>query len=581
MISSSDEKVMSDFGHLPSSAAMPDNGDLSLSPTSPFQVSPSTTSLSTSLHELVKDISTSAARLFWINLPDHEQDQITDLFDLFDQLAFMSIATTLFESEEITLSKEVRQLLIGKFKALLSCSKNVMALMRMGQTPNVSKNDEIKEFSEKLDDVSTSCIVLSMGAQWLRAFGSGNKTSREAYLLPSNMSYLGRLPLLVSELEETYEGLDRIGYQEYLALIGVRGKEHETLAKECDEKLIDRMGETNDKPIALHHIHSKAPPQYTPSIASAKTAVNDTTSTNPEKNTGNKIHYETWILHHVPAHIKQDWWMLTGCDLKVWPTGREYIMEEWSLSSDKLHPAEISKIRQRFQDAAMRKIYGCGMRMEIKADGDVERQTREYHLRDIVNRLGEKAEKTLLDSCGGGHDIFQSDDIVRRYTIEAIEAREPSGLFGGPRIMGLEESLKMKRDMEFGRRKWWKKVGDFKGKEWWREGKKIEWWLEAEKVEWVVVLKIEDIDRSKRFMPSGQDDSIEGKTCVSQEVRSSVGQGEKNSSQENKGLSVGNVIEKKDTKEDDTMGVEEAERRMRILAKRFYVEVNGDEEREV
>ncbi|KAF7892850.1 uncharacterized protein EAF02_000388 [Botrytis sinoallii] len=575
MTSSSDEKVMSDFGHLPSSAAMPDNGDLSLSPTSPFQVSPSTTFLSTSLHELVKDISTSAARLFWINLPDHEQDQITDLFD---QLTFTTIATSLFESEEITFSKEVRELLIGKFKASLSCSKNVMALMRMfekGQTPNVSKNDEMKEFCEKLEDVSMTCMGLGLGAQWFRAFG------REAYLLPSNMSDLSRLPLLVSELEETYESLDRIGYQQYLALIGVRGKEHEILAKECDEKLIDRMGETNDKPISLHYLHSKAPPQYTPSIASAKTAVNDTTSTNPEKNTGNKIHYETRTLHHVPAHIKQDWWMLTGCDLKVWPTGREYIMEEWSLSSDKLHPAEISKIRQRFQDAARRKMYGCSMRMEIKAGGDVERQMQEDYLRDIVNRLGEKAEKTLLDSYRGGHDVDHGENIVRRYTIEAIEAREPSGLFDGPRIMGLEESLKMKRDMEFGRRKWWKKVGDFKGREWWREGKKIEWWLEAEKVEWVVVLKIEDINRSKRFMPSWQDDSIEGKTGISQEVRSSVGQGEKNSSQENKALSVGNVNEKKDTKEEETMGIEEAERRMRILVKRLYVEGNDDEEREV
>lgn len=410
----------------------------------------------------------------------------------------------------------------------------------------------------------------------------GNKNSREAYLLHSKMSDLGCLPELVSELEETYERLDPIGYQQYLALIDVPGKEYETPAKECAEKLVGRTGEINDRPIAIHHLHSKVPPQYTPSFASAKTAVNDTTSINSEKNVGNKIHYETMIIHHVPAHIKQDWWMLLGCNLKVWPTGREYIMEEWSSSAGILHPAEIPRIRQRFQDAARRKMYGYGMRMEIKAGGDVERQMREDYLKDIVNRLGEKAEKTLLQLCAGGRDVFYSDDIVQRYTVEAIEARELSGLFDEPRIMDLEESLKMKRDIEFGRRKWWKKVRDFKGKEWWREGKKIEWWLEAKKVEWIVVLKVEDIDRSKRFIPRRQGDSIEGKTSVSQEIRSSVGHAEKNSSGDNKGVSVGSKLnEKKDTKEEETMGIEEAERRMRILVKRLYVEENGDEKIEV
>ncbi|KAF7906311.1 hypothetical protein EAF00_000590 [Botryotinia globosa] len=420
-------------------------------------------------------------------------------------------------------------------------------------------------------------MALGLGAQWLKAFGPGNKTSREAYLLHSKMSDLSLLPDLVSQLEETYERLDPIGYQQYLALIDVPGKEHERPAKECDEKLVGGSGETNDRPIALHHLHSKVPPQYTPSLASAKTAINDTTSINSEKNTGNKINYEILTLHHVPAHIKQDWWMLPGCDLKVWPTRRERIMEKWSTSFDILHSAEISKIRQRFQDAARRKMYGCGTRMEITAGGDVEKQMREDYLRDVVNRLGEKAEKTLLHLCRGGHNVFYSSNIMQRYTLEAIEARESSVIFHEPRIMGLEESLKMKRDMEFGRRKWWKKVSDFKGKEWWREGKKAEWWLEAKKVEWIVVLKVEDIDHSKRFMPSGQDGSKEGKTSVSQEVRSSVGHAERNSSQENKGVSVGNVNEKKDPKKEEKMGVEEAERRMRILVKRLYVEGNGDE----
>ncbi|TGO08351.1 hypothetical protein BTUL_0213g00080 [Botrytis tulipae] len=559
MASSSDENAMSDFGHLPSSAAMVDDGDLSLSPTNPLQSSSSTTSVSTFLHELVKDISTLAAKLFWVKWPDDEQNQIDDLVD---PLGYVTIAITLLESEEMTINKEVREPLFEEFKALLSRSKNVMALMETigeGQTPNVPKNDEIKEFWKKLEVVCTSYMVLGLGARWLKAFGPGNKTSREAYLLHSKMSDLNRLPDLVGELEETYERLDPIGYQQYLALIDVPGKEHETPAKECDEKLVGRTGETNDRPIALHHLHSKAPPQYTPSLASAKTAINDTTSTNPEKNMGNKIHYETMTLYHVPAHIKQDWWMLLGCDLKVWPTGRKYIMEEWSSS------------------AARRKMYGCGMRMEIKTGGDVEKQMREDYLRDIVDRLGEKAEKTLLHLCGGGHDVFYSDDIVRRYTVEAIEARELSGIFGGPRIMGLEESLKMKKDMEFGRRKWWKKVRDFKGKEWWREGKKAEWWLEAEKIEWIVVLKVEDIDRSKRFIPRGQGDSIEGKTSISQEVRSSVGHSDKNSSQDNQRVSLGKLNEKRDTKEEETMGIEEAERRMRILVKRLYVEGNGDE----
>ncbi|TGO65928.1 hypothetical protein BOTNAR_0072g00020 [Botryotinia narcissicola] len=539
MASSSDEKVMSDFGHLSPSVAMVDNGDVSLSPTNPLQTSYSTTSVSASLHELVKHISTLAARLCWVKWSDHEQNP-TD--DLVDPLGYVTIAITLFESEEMTINKDFWEPLFGEFKALLSCSKNVMALMETmeeGQTPNVRRNDEIKESWKKLEVVCASYMALGLGAQ------PGNKTSREAYLFHSKMSDLSLLPDLVGELEETYERLDPIGYQQYLALIDVPGKEHETPAKECDEKFVGRTGEANDRPIALHHLHSKVPPRYTPSLASAKTAVNDTTSTNPEKNTGNKIHYETMTLYHVPAHIKQDWWMLLWCDLKVWPTGRKYIMEEWSSSAGTLHDAEIPRIRQRFQDAARRKMYGCGMRMEIKAGGDVEKQMRENYLRDIVDRLGEKAEKKLLHLCGGGHDVFYSDDIVRRYTVEAIEARELSGIFGGPRIMGLEESLKMKKYMEFGRRKWWKRVRDFKGKEWWREGKKVEWWLDAEKVEWIVVLKVEDIDCSKRFMPRGQGDSVEGKTSISQEAQSSVGQGDKDSSQENKVVSVGNVNERK------------------------------------
>ncbi|KAF5878441.1 uncharacterized protein Bfra_000607 [Botrytis fragariae] len=570
MASSFDEMVMSDFGHLPSPAAMADNGDLSPSPTNPFQISLSTTSVSTSLHELAKDFSTLAARFLLVNLPDREPDQFLDLFE---KLGFMTTVITLLESEEITFKKEVWEPLVGEFKALLSCGKNVVALVKImedGQTPNVSRNDQIEEFSGKLDGMCDLCLELIKGVRCLKAFG-------ENYPFHPRLSDLNISPGLVGELEKTYERLDPIGYQRYLALIVVPGKELETPAKKCDEKLVDRMGETNDKLIALHHLHFKAPLQYTPSLASEKTAVNDKTSTNPEKNTGNKIHYETWTLHHVPAHKKQHWGMWTWCDLKVWPIRPKYILEEWSSSSTMLHPAEISRIRQRFQDAARRKMYGCGMRMEIKTE-DVERQIREDYLRDIVNRLGEKAEKTLVHLCGGGHDVFYTDDIMRRYTLEAIEAREPSGIFDGPRIMGLEESLKMKRDMEFGRRKWWKKVRDFKGKEWWREGKKKEWWLEAEKVEWVVVLKIEEIDRSKRFMPSRQDDSIEGRTSVSQEVRSSVGQGEKNSSQENKVVTLGsNVNEKKDTKEEETMESEEAERRMRILVKRLFVEENGDE----
>ncbi|KAF7949814.1 uncharacterized protein EAE97_003323 [Botrytis byssoidea] len=576
MASSSDEKFMSDFGHLPLSVAMVDNGDLSLSPTNPLQTSYSTTPVSASLHELVKDISTLAARLCWVKWSDHEQNPIDDLVD---PLGYVTIAITLFESEEMTINKDFREPLFGEFKALLSCSKNVIALVESieeGQTPNVRKNDEIKQFWEKLEVVCASYMALGLGAQWLKAFGPGNKTSREAYLLHSKMCDLSCLPDLVGELEETYERLDPIGYQRYLALIDVPGKEHETPAKECDEKFVGRTGVTKNRPIALH-LHSKVPPRYTPPLASAKTAVNDTTSTNPEKNTGNKIHYETMTLYHVPAHIKQDWWMLPGCDLKVWPAGRKYIMEEWSLSAGTLHNAEIPRIRQRFQDAARRKMYGCGMRMEIKAGGDVEKQMREDYLRDIVDRLGEKADKTLLHLCGGGHDVFYSDDIVRRYTVEAIETRELSGIFGGPRIMGLEESLKMKKDIEFGRRKWWKKVRDFKGKEWWREGKKAEWWLEAEKVEWIVVLKVEDIDSSKRFMPRGQNDFKEGTTSISQEVRSSLGQGEENSSQENKVAIVGSVNEKKDMKKEETMGIEEAERRMRILVRRLYVEGNGDE----
>ncbi|TGO31116.1 hypothetical protein BPAE_0001g00100 [Botrytis paeoniae] len=564
MAPSSDETVMSDFGHLPSSAAMADNGDLSPSPANPFQTSPSTTSVSTFLHELVKDISTLAARFLWVNLPDHEREQFLDLFK---SLSLMTTIINLLESDETIFNKEVWEPLVGEFKALLSCGKNVVALVKTmedGQTPNVSRNDQIEEFSEKLDGMCDLYAELIKGIRCLKAFGPGNKTCRENYQFHPRLSDLNISPGLVSELEKTYERLDPIGYQQYLALIVVPGKEHETPAKECDEKLVDRMGETNDKPIALNHLHSKAPPQYTPSLASAKTAVNDTTSTNPEKNTGNKIHYETWTLHHVPTHKKQYWWMWTWCDLKVWPIRPKYILEEWSSSPDTLHPAEILRIRQRFQDAARRKMYGCGMRMEIKAGGEVEKRIQEVYLRDIVNRLGEKAAKTLLHLCGGGHDVFYSDDIMRRYTIEAIEAREPRGLFDGPRIMGLEESLKMKRDMEFGRRKWWKKVRDFKGKEWWREGKKEEWWLEAEKVEWVVVLKVEDVDRSKMFMPSRWDDSIEGRTSISQE---------------NKGVSVGNVNEKKDTKQEEAMGIEEAERRMRFLVKRLYVEGNGDERR--
>ncbi|KAF7905655.1 uncharacterized protein EAF01_006176 [Botrytis porri] len=231
---------------------------------------------------------------------------------------------------------------------------------------------QIEGFSENLDSMCDLCLVLVKGVRCLKAFGPGNKTCRENYPFYPRPSVLYISPDLVSELEKTYERLDPIGYQQYLALIVVPGKGHETPAKECDEKLVDRTGETNDKPIAPHHPHSKAPPQYTPSLASVKTAVNDTTSTNPEKNTGNKIHYETWTLHHVPAHKEQNWWTWLWCDLKLWPGRPEYIMKEWSSSSDILHPAEILGIRQRFQDVTRRKMNGCGMRMEIKAGEDVE-----------------------------------------------------------------------------------------------------------------------------------------------------------------------------------------------------------------
>ncbi|KAF7958702.1 hypothetical protein EAE96_002236 [Botrytis aclada] len=337
-----------------------------------------------------------------------------------------------------------------------------------------------------------SCSYLNVGAQWLKVFEPGIKTSRKNDLFPSRLPNLNSLPESVGDLEETYERLDPIGYQQYLALIDIPGKEHETPAKECDEKFVDRIGATHDQPIPLHNVFAEAKSQKTPSLASAKTAVNDTAPINPENNTGNKIHYDTMTLH----------------------------------------------------------------------------------------RLGEKAEKSLLHLCGGGNDVFCSNDIMQRYTVEAIEARERSGLFDGPKIMGLEESLEMKRNMEFGRRKWWKKVRDFRGKEWWRGGKK-EWWSEAEKLEWIVVLKIEDIDRSKRFMPSRWDDSFEERTSGSQEVQSSVGQGEKNGSQEGKCERVGNLNENKNTKEEETMGIEEAERRMRILVKRLYVEGDGDEKIEV
>ncbi|EMR86008.1 hypothetical protein BcDW1_5228 [Botrytis cinerea BcDW1] len=533
--------------------------------------------------ELAKSFNALLLHVHFLKWP---KDEGAGLNKMFGAMTTISMGTNLLALQEAKLTEAILKSFLEESKVATRYIEGVIVMietMKIDQA-SIFEEEEIEElqgFCTRAESFGTKLLALGIGIKWSKVFIPDNSIAKRVCLPHLKSWDLTLLPEEVADLEKAYRTLDPTGYRQYLSLIDSKAKECDSSDKEYDEKCINQVSELVNESIFRHSSEDNINLQKAPSFASAKTAVDDTSSTNPEKNTGNKIHYEAKNLHYVPAHKIQHWCRWTWFDLKIWPYRSTYILEEWLTSSNPLHSAEISKIKQRFQDAARRKMYGCGMRMEIKAGGDVERQMQEDCLRDVVNRLGEKAEKTLLQLCEGGHDIVHNDGSVRKYTIEAIEAREPRGIFNEPKIMGLEESLKMKRDLEFGRRKWWKKVRDFKGKEWWVDGKKKEWWLEAEKVEWVVVLKVEEIERPKKFMQSPWNVITEGKTNVSQEVRSSVGQGGKNTAQDNKGVNAGNVIEKKDTKEEVTMGIEEAERRMRILVKRLYVEENGDEKREM
>ncbi|KAK6614269.1 hypothetical protein H4I96_00590 [Botrytis cinerea] len=493
--------------------------------------------------ELAKSFNALLLHVHFLKWPKGER---AGLNKMFGAMTTISMGTNLLALQEAKLTEAILKSFLEESKVATRYVEGVIVMietMKIDQA-SIFEEEEIEElqgFCTRAESFGTKLLALGMGIKWSKVFIPDNSIAN-GVCLPDLKSWdLTLLPEEVADLEKAYRTLDPTGYRQYLSLIDSKAKECDSSDKEYDKKCINQVSELVNESIVRQSSEDNINLQKAPSFASAKTAVDDTSSTNPEKNTGNKIHYEAKNLHYVPAHKIQHW-----C--------------RWTCKE---------------------KMYGCGMRMEIKAGGDVERQMQEDCLRDVVNRLGEKAEKTLLQLCEGGHDIDHNDGSVRKYTIEAIEAREPRGIFNEPKIMGLEESLKMKRDLEFGRRKWWKKVRDFKGKEWWVDGKKKEWWLEAEKVEWVVVLKVKEIERPKKFMQSPWNVITEGKTNVSQEVRSSVGQGGKNTAQDNKGVNAGNVIEKKDTKEEVTMGIEEAERRMRILVKRLYVEENGDEKREM
>ncbi|TEY86475.1 hypothetical protein BOTCAL_0007g00020 [Botryotinia calthae] len=564
---------------------MADLNDLSSLPTAnSYHSSLSHTAITTvsPFLELAKSFNALWLHGSCLKLP---KDEEAGLENMFEAMIGMFVATNILGLQEVKLTEAILKSFLEECKFVTRYVEGVIVMietMKIDQASIFEKEElqELQEFCKRVENLFTKLLALGAGMKWPKVFIPDNSIANRVCLPDLTSWDLKRLP--VADLEKAYRFFDPAGYRQYLTLIDSKEKEHDLSAKEYDERCINQVSELVNESIVHQSSEDNINLQKAPSFASAKTAVDDTSSTNPEKNTGNKIHYVAKNLHYVPAHKIQHWCRWTWFDLKVWPYRSNYILEQWLTSSNLLYSAEISKIKQRFQDAARRKMYGCGMRMEVTAGGDVERQMQEDYLRDVINRLGEKAEKTLLQLCAGGHDIFHDDDSVLRYTIEAIEAREPRGIYNEPKIMGLEESLKMKTDMEFDRRKWWKKVRDFKGKEWWREGKKKEWWLEAEKIEWVVVLKVEEVERPKKFLQFPCGVITEGTTTnVSQEVRSSVGQGGKNPAQDEKGVNAGNVIEKNDTKEQGTMGIEEAERRMRILVKRLYVEENGDEKREV
>lgn len=120
-------------------------------------------------------------------------------------------------------------------------------------------------------------------------------------------------------------------------------------------------------------------------------------------------------------------------------------------SSARHSAAETEGLGERYADAALEWL--CGGRkqhVEVPAAGSLgERQMKELCSRDIVNGLGKYAERALPSVRTERGDATKSGTVKMKWTVGSIEASEKRWLFDEAKIVGLQESVKLKRNMEW------------------------------------------------------------------------------------------------------------------------------------
>lgn len=122
-------------------------------------------------------------------------------------------------------------------------------------------------------------------------------------------------------------------------------------------------------------------------------------------------------------------------------------------SSARHSAAEIEGLGKGYADAALEWL--CGGRkqhVEVPAAGSLgEKQMKELYSREIINGLDEHAERALPSMRTEREDATKRDTVEMKRTVVSIEAREKRWLSGEAKIVGLQESvkLKLKRNMEW------------------------------------------------------------------------------------------------------------------------------------
>lgn len=439
-------------------------------------------------------------------MEDQLEDAITELASLcLTSFGFVQ-GELRMEHGEIILSEEICEAVLRECRLALEISKDFMIRAKNveeGQTEIFNK-EEIVALQNRIKAVWDKLRNLGLDWRYLKIVGcvfflvslmkhifdnsdsyrQMNNNWQESYMLDAKDWDISLLPQLVRGLEEAYRDFDPVGYRQYRTSIDLHEKELNTSTDTFHDVSVDKSRESVNESIALCSSAVKVKSQSIYSLESEHTAVNETNSTDPEKEEETDVYYAAWVLRHVPAHIQELRYRLF-MGLKCFTT-EERVHETWSVDPLRLHSSEIEGFKQRFKDATRRKMYGCGMQMEIKAGGEVERKMQEDYVNEIVKGLGEKAEKQLLDLCFERGQRTSGMNVKRKWEVVAIEARGPQGLFGEAKMIGLEESVKMKKNMEWERRNWWKRITDV--------GCGREWWKVAESVEWVVVIKGEEVD---------------------------------------------------------------------------------------